>query len=129
MPLPTEDKARKAIPIFTFLTEYFPDAVLAMVGVSVAGNIQHNPELDPADIRWAREKSRDQLNTAMRHLWDRGTGTPRDADGQWHLAKAAWRILAQLQLDIEAERTKDVDTRPRSYYNYKGTCKYGVPIP
>ncbi len=125
MPLPTEDKARKAIPIFTFLTEYFPDAVLAMVGVSVAGNIQHNPELDPADIRWAREKSRDQLNTAMRHLWDRGTGTERDADGQWHLAKAAWRILAQLQLDIEKERELDaLEEGPYDEYDYVPDMDY-----
>lgn len=106
--LPTDDKARKMIPLFTFLTQYFPDAILAMVGVSVAGNVQHNPELSPADIKWAREKSRDQMNTAQRHIWDYGTGVKRDVDGQWHLAKAAWRILAQLQLDIEEERKGEV---------------------
>jgi hypothetical protein len=108
MPLPTEYAARKAIPIFTFLTKYFPDAVLAMVDVSVKGNKQHNPELKPADIKWSREKSTDQLNTAMRHLWDHGTGTPKDTDGAYHLAKAAWRILAELQLTIESETTKEI---------------------
>ncbi len=123
--LPTEDKARKAIPLFTFLTTYFPDAVLAMVGVSVAGNVQHNPDLDPADIKWAREKSRDQLNTAMRHLWDHGTGVKRDADGQWHLAKAAWRLLAQLQLDIEAERDA-VDGSSKCPECGELNCKYNV---
>jgi hypothetical protein len=101
--LPTTDKERKALPIFTFLTKYFPDAIIALVNVSVQGNIQHNPELKPADIKWARGKSTDQLNTAMRHMWDHGTGTVRDSDGQYHLAKAAWRILAELQLTIEAE--------------------------
>jgi Domain of unknown function (DUF5664) len=111
--LPTTDKERKALPIFTFLTKYFPDAIVAMVNVSVQGNIQHNPELAPADIKWARGKSTDQLNTAMRHMWDHGTGTTRDSDGQYHLAKAAWRILAQLQLTIEDERFEgDVPDEP-----------------
>lgn len=102
--LPTDDKSRKALPILTFLTEYFPDAVLEMVKVSVAGNIQHNPELAPEDIKWARGKSMDQLNTAMRHMWDHKTGTVRDSDGQYHLAKTAWRVLAELQLTIEREQ-------------------------
>jgi hypothetical protein len=34
MSLPTDDKARKALPILTYLTEYFPDATLAEVGVA-----------------------------------------------------------------------------------------------
>lgn len=102
--LPTNDKERKALPILTFLTEYFPDAILELVRVSVAGNVQHNPELAPADIKWARGKSTDQLNTAFRHLWDHKAGVTKDADGQYHLAKAAWRVLAQLQLTVEAER-------------------------
>jgi len=103
--LPTNDKERKALPILTFLTRYFPDAILAMVRVSVAGNIQHNPELAPADIKWAREKSTDQMNTAFRHMWDHATGTKLDSDGQYHLAKAAWRLLAELQLTIECDQT------------------------
>lgn len=106
MTLPTDNAARKALPLFTFLTEYFPDAILALVEVSVAGNIQHNPELAPVDIQWAREKSTDHLNTAQRHLWDHATSGPLDTDGQRHLAKAAWRALAQLQLDIEESQTK-----------------------
>lgn len=101
MSLPTDDKARKALPIWTFLMGYFPDAFLAMVGVSVAGNDQHNPG---QPLHWARGKSTDQMNTAFRHQWDYGRGTKKDTDGQWHLAKAIWRLSAQLQLDIEAER-------------------------
>jgi hypothetical protein len=104
--LPTDNEARKRLPILTFLTEYFPDAVLEMVKVSVAGNIQHNPELEPADIKWSRGKSTDQLNTAFRHLWDHKTGTVKDVDGQYHLAKTAWRVLAQLQLQIEADQAE-----------------------
>ena len=101
MSLPTDDKARKALPIFSYTFEYFPDAYLAEVQVAVAGNEQHNPG---QPLHWAREKSKDQMNTALRHIWDYGTGTKKDTDGQWHLAKAIWRLKAQLQLDIEAER-------------------------
>ena len=102
MSLPTDDKARKAMPIFTYLTEYFPDATLAEVGVAVAGNEQHNPG-EP--LHWAREKSTDQLNTAFRHLWDHKRGTVKDIDGQYHLAKAIWRLKAELQLQIEKDNS------------------------
>lgn len=101
MSLPTNDAERKALPILTYLTEYFPDATLAEVGVAVAGNIQHNPGMP---LHWAREKSKDQLNTAFRHVWDHKMGTVKDVDGQYHLAKAIWRLKAELQLVIEAER-------------------------
>jgi hypothetical protein len=110
MSLPTDDKARKRLQMFTYLMEYFPDAFLAEVEVAVAGNEQHNPG-EP--LNWARGKSKDQLNTAFRHLWDHARGTKKDIDGQWHLAKAIWRLKAQLQLEIEAEfktpQAADVD--------------------
>jgi hypothetical protein len=104
MSLPTDDKARKRLQMFTYLMEYFPDAFLAEVEVAVAGNEQHNPG---QPLHWAREKSKDQLNTAFRHLWDHARGTKKDIDGQWHLAKAIWRLKAQLQLEIEAETSCD----------------------
>jgi hypothetical protein len=100
-PLPTEDKARKELQIFTYLTEYFPDATLAEVGVAVAGNRQHNPG-EP--LHWARGKSMNQLDTAFRHLWDHKMGVAKDIDGQYHLAKAIWRLKAELQLLIEKDR-------------------------
>jgi hypothetical protein len=99
--IPTEDKERKRLQAWTFLTEYFPDAFLATVMVAVLGNEQHNKG---QKLHWAREKSTDQLNTAFRHMLDYGSGVKKDTDGQWHLAKAIWRLSAQLQLDIEAER-------------------------
>jgi hypothetical protein len=103
MSLPTEDKARKSLPIFTFLTEYFPDAIIEMVNVCVAGNIQYNKDRAPADIVWDRSKSTNQLDTAFRHLWDHKRGTVKDADQMYHLAKTAWRVLAELQLQIERD--------------------------
>jgi hypothetical protein len=101
MSLPTDNVKRKALPIWDYLFGYFPDAFLAEVGVAVAGNDQHNPG---ERLHWAREKSTDQLNTAFRHQFDYAKGVKKDTDGQWHLAKAIWRLKAQLQLDIEAER-------------------------
>lgn len=99
--LPAGDRERKALPLLTFLCEYFPDAIIALTELSVVANEQHNPG-EP--LRWARGKSKDQLNTAFRHLFDRARGVHLDTDGTRHIAKTAWRALAQLQLDIEADR-------------------------
>ena len=101
--LPTDYKARKALPIFDGVLMYFPDAIAAVAAVSLAGNAQHN---GTEPLHWAREKSTDQFNTAVRHLMDHGQGNLKDNDGAYHLAKAAWRVLAALQLAIEAEQTK-----------------------
>ena len=106
-------KGRKNIPIFTFLTGYFPRTLVELVKVAVAGNVQHNPEVAPTDIYWARDKSTDQLNTAMRHQFDHAVSGPMDEEppevqkiiggNTRHLAKAIWRLCAQLELDLEAE--------------------------
>jgi Domain of unknown function (DUF5664) len=98
--LPTDDKARKELPYWTFLTGYFLDAWMAVANVAFVGNKQHNPG---QPLHWAREKSTDQMNTAFRHQLDYAKGIKKDTDGQWHLAKAIWRLSAQLQLDIEAD--------------------------
>ena len=103
MSLPTDDKARKALPIFRGPLMYFPDALLALAAVCKAGNDQHNPG-EP--LHWAREKSTEQMDTALRHMIDHGTGTTVDTDGMYHLAKAAWRLLAELQLTIEEAQGK-----------------------
>lgn len=86
--------------MWDFMFKYFPLAWLEVVQVAVKGNEQHNPG-EP--LHWARGKSMDQLNTAFRHQFDYGLGVKRDTDGQHHLAKAIWRLMAQLQLDIEEE--------------------------
>lgn len=103
MSLPSGYEERKALPIFDGVLMYFPDAIAAVAAVSKAGNDQHNPG-EP--LHWARGKSMDQTNTAVRHMMDHGTGRRYDSDGTRHLAKAAWRILAALQLDIEAEEAE-----------------------
>ena len=97
----SDDNAkRKSIPIFDGAVMYFPNALAAVAEVSREGNKQHNPG---EALHWARDKSTDQFNTALRHLIDHAGGCRFDVDGQRHLAKAAWRVLAALQLDIEAE--------------------------
>jgi len=96
--LPDDPKERKRIPIYSGVLKYFPDAIAEVARVSFAGNEQHNPG-EP--LHWAREKSTDQEDTLTRHLMESGT---IDKDGQRHSAKMAWRALAVLQLEIEAER-------------------------
>ncbi len=100
--LPTDDKNRKALPLWTFLMEYFPDVFVEVCRMAVVCNDQHNPG---QRLHWARDKSKDQMNTAFRHMFDYGRGVHIDTDGTYHLAKAIWRLSAQLQLDIEASRT------------------------
>lgn len=99
--LPSDPKERKKVPIMSGLLRYFPDAVVEVARVSWEGNNQHNPG---QPLHWDRAKSMDQEDTLLRHLLEAGT---RDTDGQRHSAKAAWRALAALQLEIEAERDRE----------------------
>lgn len=88
---------RKALPIATGVLDYFPDALLAVAEVSRIGNEQHHPG-EP--LHWDKSKSTDQADALMRHLLDRGT---MDTDGVRHSAKVAWRALALLQTELDAE--------------------------
>jgi hypothetical protein len=95
--LPSDAKERKSYPIASGVLDYFPDAIAAIAHVSWVGNEQHNPG-EP--LHWARGKSMDQDDTLIRHFMERGK---LDTDGLRHTAKMAWRALALLQLEIEAE--------------------------
>lgn len=97
--LPTTDTARKALPIWDGAIMYFPKALAAIAEVSRIGNDQHNPG---QSLHWNRTKSMDQKNTCIRHMIDDGLGVVFDTDGARHLAKACWRLLAALELSIEA---------------------------
>ena len=119
MSLPTDDAARKNIPIHSGVLMYFPDAIAAVAELSRIGNEQHNPG-EP--LHWNRDKSTDDPDAMVRHLLDHASGVRvravdengqeygdllppgMDSDGVRHLAKAAWRALATLQKAIEAER-------------------------
>jgi Domain of unknown function (DUF5664) len=95
--LPTEAKARKTTPLATGCIDYFPDALAAVARLSYVGNEQHNPGMP---LHWDRSKSTDEADALMRHFVDRGT---LDTDGERHSTKVAWRALALLQKEIEAE--------------------------
>jgi hypothetical protein len=99
-PLPEGSAERKEIPLWTGLFEYFSNALAEVSKVSLLGNIKHNPG---EDLHWARGKSMDQANCLLRHMVDARQGH-RDKDGMHHLAYAAWRALANLQLALEQER-------------------------
>ena len=90
-------KNRKEYPVFSGLLDYFPLACLEVAHCSFVGNEQHNPG-EP--LHWARGKSTDQEDALVRHLLERGKV---DTDGVRHSAKVAWRALAMLQLELEAE--------------------------
>lgn len=96
--LPTEGGHRKNFPVGTGVLDYFPDALVAISEVSYVGNLQHNPG---QPLHWARGKSQDEADTLIRHFLQRGL---RDTDGIRHSAKMAWRALALLQKEIEAEK-------------------------
>lgn len=98
--IPTEAAVRKSRPICTGVFDYFPDALLAVAEVSRMGNDQHNPG---QPLHWDKSKSTDHADSLMRHMLDRGT---LDSDGGRHSAKVAWRALALLQTEIEAERAQ-----------------------
>jgi hypothetical protein len=94
---PANSAERKKIPVASGVLDYFPSALVEVAKISFAGNEQHNPG-EP--LHWAREKSTDQDDTIIRHFLERGK---LDIDGQRHSAKLAWRALALLQLELEAE--------------------------
>jgi hypothetical protein len=77
--------------------DYFPDAIMAVSRVSFIGNEQHNPG---QPLHWDRSKSTDEADALLRHFIQRGT---IDTDGVRHSAKVAWRALALLQKEIEAD--------------------------
>lgn len=97
--LPTDAEGRKATPICTGALDYFPDALAEVARCSKVGNDQHNPG---QPLHWDKSKSTDEADCLVRHLLQRGT---RDTDGVRHTAKVAWRALALLQRELEAEQT------------------------
>ncbi len=109
---------RKALPLASGVLDYFPDALLVVAEVSRIGNEQHHPG-EP--LHWDKSKSTDEADALMRHLLDRGT---IDTDGVRHTAKVAWRALALLQRELDAEAAADADTvlsPKRGFVGYGGT--------
>ena|ERR1700675_166081 len=95
--MPADADERKKIPLASGVLDYFTSALIEVAKVSYQGNLQHNPG---QKLHWARGKSTDIEDTLLRHFVERGGF---DSDGQRHSAKLAWRALALLQLELEAE--------------------------
>lgn len=102
---------RKMQPVGTIITQYFPDALLAVAAVAYVGNEKHNPG---EKLHWARGKSDDHLDCDARHLidanrpakgseWDVTTLKDGRSFAVLHLAQHAWRALALLQLEVERQ--------------------------
>jgi len=90
-------KWRKERPLYSGCIAYFPDALMEVAYVSYIGNQQHNPG---QPLHWAKEKSADHLDAEARHLANHSKN-PVDSDGALHLAKNAWRALAELQTYLD----------------------------
>lgn len=92
----TDSATRKTFPMAAGLLDYFPDALAAVAQVSYLGNEKHNPG-EP--MHHARGKSMDHADCIVRHLVGRGgfDGDLRES------AALAWRALALLQEELEAE--------------------------
>lgn len=95
--LPEDGQERKKYPVASGVLDYFPDAIVAVAYLSYKGNEQHNAG---QPLHWNRAKSADEADTMLRHFLQRGS---LDTDGVRHSVKMAWRALAILQKEIEAE--------------------------
>lgn len=92
---------RKSEPIHSGVLCYFPDALAAVSRVSKKGNDKHNPG---QPLHWSRDKSNDHLDCVARHIMTPGEIDPDS--GEVHLAHAAWRTLAALQILLEGKNEK-----------------------
>ena len=103
--LPTDSAERKQRPVTSGVLDYFPSAIAEVAFVSFVGNEKHNPG-EP--LHHARGKSMDHADCIGRHLLQRGTfDVVTLPDGREfrvrHSAYVAWRALALLQEELEAE--------------------------
>lgn len=91
-----DKQARKEAPLARGLFGYFPNACLHVARVSFVANKQHSGD---APMQWAFNKSSDEPDCELRHMLDaqQGVGEGFDSDGLLHLAKKAWRAMADLE--------------------------------
>lgn len=95
--LPEDQDERNLMALADGLLDYFPNALAEVAKHSKLAGDKHHPG-EP--LHWERGKSMDHRNKIMRHLVDSG-GV--DKDGNRHSAGLAWRALALLQEELEAE--------------------------
>jgi hypothetical protein len=95
--LPEEDELRAEFPIADGLLDYFPNALAEIARHSKLAGDKHHPG---EDLHWERSKSTDHRNKIGKHLIDAGK---KDKYGNRHSTALAWRALALLQEELEAE--------------------------
>lgn len=118
----TDSKLRKQTPLYFGLMVYFPDALELVAQVSWVADRKHNPgkpETEPP--HWNRSTSTDEYDACARHLNDRAKGVEFDSELSRMagrpirtMACAAWRALAALQKEIEAERAAEAAKNEQS---------------
>ena len=96
--IPQDDARRKGAPMYRGLLGYFPAALFEVAEHSRVSNDKHNPG---EEIHWARGKSADHEDCIVRHLIDAGRKGSKGR--KYHLRALAWRALALLQEECEAE--------------------------
>lgn len=96
--IPQDDARRKGAPMFRGLLGYFPAALFEVAEHSRESNDKHNPG---EELHWARGKSNDHEDCIVRHLIDAGKKGSKGR--RYHLRALAWRALALLQEECEAE--------------------------
>lgn len=113
--LPTNSKERKETPIATGVLDYFPRTVAALARLSWLANEKHNPG-EP--VHWAREKSNDHADCAMRHFMERGKMDTLEGEDVLHIVESAWRVLALAELELEERSRPDrITVRPGAFIN------------
>jgi len=93
-----KDAERKQIPVYSGFIAYFPDAIMEVAKISQIGNNQHHPD---KPLHWDKTKSMAHADSGARHMIDIAKGITHDDDGALHLAKKAWRAMAELQIYLE----------------------------
>jgi hypothetical protein len=103
--LTQDSAARKDMPMFDGLIDYFPDALAYVSKVSLEGAEKHCG----GRLGWDRTKSTDHLNCAVRHLCDIRGRDPNSPRKLRHAGMLAWRALAHLQVTLENARMNGED--------------------
>jgi hypothetical protein len=109
-----KDQERKNTPVYSGFVAYFPRAIEEVARVSLIANEQHNPG---QPLHWDKTKSMAHKDSGLRHEIDIAKGEVMDDDGTLHLAKKAWRAMADLEIYLENEtaiRTSKKNTKRRT---------------